>query len=247
MAALALDLPRASGREFWGDGATYYAMAWSLARDGDLRFDAGDLARVRAEYPGGPQGVFLKRASGGLAVDAAGGFPWIRRIAAQEPRLYYAKAIAYPVFAAPFVAVLGTRGFATANALLFACALALACAMLRRRGLPAWPALATALSLLLLTVAPLYVVWPTPEVFGLAMLTAGLASWAGGRPLLAAVLFGVAGYLKPPNVLMAAPLGLEPLLPAPADACSVRERGGGCGSRSGAGWCWPEPSRRCTG
>ena len=53
---LGLDLPRASQGEFWGDGATYYAMAWSLARDLDLRFDEGDLARVRSEYPNGPQG-----------------------------------------------------------------------------------------------------------------------------------------------------------------------------------------------
>ena len=30
------------------------------------------LERIRAEYPGGPQGVFLKRASGGLTVDVAG-------------------------------------------------------------------------------------------------------------------------------------------------------------------------------
>ena len=45
-ATLGLDLPRASQGEFWGDGATYYAMAWSLARDLDLRFDArGPRAR----------------------------------------------------------------------------------------------------------------------------------------------------------------------------------------------------------
>ena len=31
------------------------------AFDGDLEFEARDLARVRASYPGGPQGVFLKR------------------------------------------------------------------------------------------------------------------------------------------------------------------------------------------
>ena len=94
---LGLDLPRASQGEFWGDGATYYAMAWSLARDLDLRFDAGDLARVRAEYPSGPQGLFLKRASGGLTVDAAAGFPWVRRVRPDEGRLYYAKAFAHPL------------------------------------------------------------------------------------------------------------------------------------------------------
>jgi hypothetical protein len=55
----ALDLPRAARGEFWGDGATYHAMAWSLAHDLDLRFDARDLARIRIEYPNGPQGIFL--------------------------------------------------------------------------------------------------------------------------------------------------------------------------------------------
>jgi len=210
---LGLELPRASRGEFWGDGATYYAMAWSLARDLDLRFDEGDLARVRAEYPSGPQGIFLKRASGGLTVDAAAGFPWVRRVRPDEARLYYAKAFAHPLAAAPLVAAFGTRGLLLANGLLLSGALWLAFFVLRRRGGAPWPALSTAVALLLFTVTPVYLVWPTPEIFGLALVTAGLAAWASGRPLLAAVLFGVAGYLKPPNVLMAAPLGLEPLLP----------------------------------
>ncbi len=216
-ATLAIDLPRASDREFWGDGATYYAMAWSLARDLDLRFDAGDLARVRAEYPNGPQGLFLKRASGGLTIDAAGGFPWVRRVRPEEGRLYYAKAFAHPLVAAPLVAVLGTRGLTLANGLLLSAALWLAFGILRRRGFGPWTALAGAAGLLLLTVTPVYVVWPGPEIFGLALITAGLAAWAAGRPLLAAALFGIAGYVKPPNVLMAAPLGLEPLLPQPGE------------------------------
>ncbi len=212
--SVAVDLPRASGGEFWGDGATYYAMAWSLARDGDVRFEARDLARVRAQYPGGPSGVFLKRAHGGLTTDAPG-FPWLRRVRADEGRLYYAKALVYPVLAAPLVAVLGTRGLALANGLLLALALVLAVATLRRRGFGPWPALATASSLLLLGVAPLYLVWPTPEILGLALVTAGLWAWASGRPLLSAVLFGIAGYVKPPNLLMAAPLLLAPVLPPP--------------------------------
>ena len=216
-ATAGLDLPKASGGEFWGDSATYYAMAWSLARDGDLRFDAGDLARVRAEYPNGPQGVFLKRASGGLTVDVAAGFPWVRRVRAEEGRLYYAKAFVHPLLAAPLVAALGTRGLTLANGLLLSAALWLAFFVLRRRGLGPWAALAVAASLLLLTVTPVYLVWPTPEILGLALITAGLAAWAAGRPLIAALLFGVAGYVKPPNVLMAAPLGFEPLLPGPGE------------------------------
>src|SRR5262249_11559940 len=72
---------------FWGDGATYYSMAWSLAEDGDLRYEARDLLRARRDIPSGPQGIFLKRASGGLAWDGAGGFPRLRRVSADEPRI----------------------------------------------------------------------------------------------------------------------------------------------------------------
>jgi hypothetical protein len=35
LAALAIDLPRAADGRFWSDGATYHAMAGSLAFDGD--------------------------------------------------------------------------------------------------------------------------------------------------------------------------------------------------------------------
>ena len=213
VATASLDLPRASRSEFWGDSATYYAMAWSVARDLDLRFEARDLERVRAEYPGGPQGLFLKRASGGLTLDVASGFPWMRRVRPDEGRLYYAKALLYPVLVAPLVAVLGTRGLLLANGLLLALALVLATSILRRRGFGDSAVLA-AVVLLLFTVAPLYLVWPSPEILGLTLATGGLWAWATGQPLLSAVLFGAAGYLKPPNLLMAAPLGFDPLLPA---------------------------------
>jgi hypothetical protein len=204
-------------------------MAWSLARDLDLRFDAADLARVRAEYANGPQGVFLKRASGGLTVDASDGFPRLRSVRPDEGRLYYAKAFVHPLVAAPFVALLGTRGLTLANGLLLSAALWLSFFVLRSRGLPPWTALSVAGGLLLLTVTPVYLAWPTPEILSLAVITAALAAWAAGRPLLAALLFGIAGYLKPPNVLMAAPLGLEPLLPGAGE----RLLGRGLGRRLG--------------
>jgi hypothetical protein len=121
---------------FWGDGATYYAMAWSLAEDRDLRYEARDVARVRREYPEGPQGLFLKRASGGLRRDPEGGFPWIRRVAADEPRVYFAKAMTYPLLAAPLVAVMGTRGLLVTNSLALGLGLVLAYLELRTRASP---------------------------------------------------------------------------------------------------------------
>jgi hypothetical protein len=120
---VSVDLPRAAGGEFWGDGATYYAMASSLAHDLDLRFEARDLERVRREYPRGPEGIFLKRAQGGLVVDARGAFPWVRRVGADEGRVYYAKAFAYPLVAAPFVRLLGIRGLLVTNVLALSLAL----------------------------------------------------------------------------------------------------------------------------
>jgi hypothetical protein len=225
LGTLVLDLPRASRGEVWGDGATYQAMAASLARDFDLRYEARDLERFRLEYPNGPQGLFLKRASGGLTLDVAAGFPWLRRVGPDEGRLYYAKAFAHPLAAAPFVAVLGTRGLTLFNGLLLSGALWLSYALLRRRGHAAPGALGIAGALFLLTVTPLYLVWPTPELFALALVTAGLAAWASDRPLLSAVLLGIAAYVKPPNVLLAAPLGLAPLVAGLASGRLIRGLG----------------------
>ena len=93
---LRLDLPVATSGQFWSDGATYHAMAWSLAEDHDLRFEARDVLRVRREFPGGPQGIFLKRTRGGLRADAAGGFPWASWGGGEaNDRVFYAKALAY--------------------------------------------------------------------------------------------------------------------------------------------------------
>jgi hypothetical protein len=188
-----VDLPRLAGGRFWSDGATYHAMAWSLAADADLRYEAADLERVRAEYPSGPEGVFLKRARGG--------------------HLYYAKAFLHPLLAAPFVAVAGTRGLLVANALALALVLALGYDLLRRR-LPAGAGLAAALTLCLPSVVPVYLFWPQPELVNLALVTAALWAWARGRPVASAVLFGLAVYSKPTHLLLALPLGVAPLLDA---------------------------------
>jgi hypothetical protein len=201
--------------QFWADGATYHAMAWSLAEDGDLRYEARDILRVRRELPSGPQGIFLKRASGGLKWDRAAGFPWVRRVGEKEPRIYYAKAFLYPLAAAPFVKAFGTRGLLLVNALALSLSLVLAYAELRRQA-PPGRALAAGLLLFLGTVTPLYLVWPQPELFNLALVAAALAAWRRDRALLAGVLIGLAAYSKPYNVLLALPLGVEPLLPGRA-------------------------------
>jgi hypothetical protein len=186
-----VDLPRDSSGRFWSDGATYYAMAASLAEDGDLRYEARDLERIRSVYPGGPQGLFLKRTVGGL---------------------YYAKAFLYPAVAAPVVKLLGPdRGLLLTNAAFLSLALWLGFLELRRRA-PAPAAAALVLVLFLGTVTPLYLFWLTPEILNLGLITAGLLAWRRDRPMLSAVLLGLATYSKPTNLLLAIPLGLSPLL-----------------------------------
>ena len=192
---------------FWGDSATYYAMAWSLAEDGDLEYEARDVFRVRREYPSGPQGIFLKRASGGITFE--GGGPG--RVPDEKPRIYFAKAFVHPLVAAPFVKALGTRGLLVTNALALAIALALAYRELRRAASPGRALLASTV-LLLATVAPVYLAWPTPEMVTLALVMGGLSAWRSGRPLPAAILLGIATYTKPYNLFLALPLGVEPLL-----------------------------------
>src|SRR5262249_7829870 len=112
-----------------------------------------------------------------------------------------------------FVAAFGTRGLVLANGLLLGGALWLAFGVLLRRGHAPGSALLAALALGPLTVVPVYLVWPTPEILGFALVTAGLAAWAAGPPSLCALLSGVAGALTPPTVLRGAPLGLAALRP----------------------------------
>lgn len=197
--------------QFWADGATYHAMAWSLAEDGDLEYEARDLSRVRREFPTGPQGIFLKRASGGWALDPAGGFPWLKHVPGERPRIYFAKAFLYPAVAAPFVKLMGTRGLLAVNALALAVALFFGYSELRRRASTA-RALGVTLVVLLGTVTPLYLTWLTPELFNLGLIAGGLWAWRAGRPVLSAVLLGCAVYSKPYNLFLALPLGLAPLL-----------------------------------
>jgi hypothetical protein len=131
--AATLDLTRVSKREFWGDGATYCAWAWSLAEDFDLRYEARHLDRIRREHSSGVQGLFRKRAGGGVTIDRSIAFPWLRRVLSDLGRLYQAKAFAYPLVAAPLGWLLGTRALVVTNALVFDVSVWLGCGAGRRR------------------------------------------------------------------------------------------------------------------
>jgi hypothetical protein len=226
---LATDWPALSGGRFWSDGATYTMMAQSLALDGDSRYEERDLERVLAEFPGGPDGVFLKRASGGLRLDLDHGFPWLTRVPKDRREIYYAKALLHPLFAAPFVRLFGVRGMLVANGAFLALALLLGYRLTQPRLGPV-PGLLATLALAFGSAVPLYLAWPQTEIFGLTLVLLALAAWQRRRPLLSALGFGLATYLKPTNVLLALPLGVAPLLdttrPLAARARETLRRGG---------------------
>ena len=212
------DPPKLAEGRFFSDGATYYSMTWSLVGDFDLEYTAGDLARVKREYPDGPSGIFLKRAWGGFEFgDEA---PWIRRIEPAENRIYFGKAMTYPVLAAPFVAAFGTRGFLVFNALCLLVAWVCAFVEIRTRSTDLKAAVVSFV-LVCATIAPLYIFWIQPELLNLALVALALLAWRRDLPVASAILFGIATYTKPTQILMAAPLGLAPLF---ATGLSVRQK-----------------------
>lgn len=194
---------------FFSDEATYYAMAYSLAYDGDIRYEAHDLERVYDNgWEAGPAGIFLRY---------------------DEPtgRMYYAKAFAYSAAAAPFVRAFGDNGFFLLHALLLAGVLIAGYAYLRRVLEARW-AVAWVLAYFLGSIALLYYFWITPEIFNLAVGFFATFLWlykerppgwpevmpwephgwlAGAwTDVAAAVLYGVAAYSKPPSIILLGPM-----------------------------------------
>jgi hypothetical protein len=211
---------------FQSDEATYYMMGHSLARDFDLTYRRGDLERVWKEFPAGPTGVFLKRGRD-LDVMRAGGALGLRLAVRPDPdqqRLFYGKSFAYPLFAAPFVWLLGTNGFLLLHAVLLA-AMVLAGYLFLHARAPAAVAAALSAGYVLGSVAPVYFVWITPELFNLGLVVLALFCWtfkevarpesvprrlrwllSSSTDLVAAALLGIATYSKPSNVLLAGPM-----------------------------------------
>ena len=207
-AAFSLARPTAGYKDaFFSDEATYHMMAYSLAYDGDLRYQVRDLSRVyELGYSGGPSGVFLKRES-------------------QSGRLYYAKPFAYSLAAAPFVRVLADDGFLLLHALLLGLVLVAGTAYLERTLSPGLAAIYT-LTYFGASVCAVYFFWITPEWFNLSVLFLAVFLWlykedppahtafpgahrlrwltGAWTDVAAAVLFGVVTYSKPPTAIVAA-------------------------------------------
>jgi len=162
--ALAVDFPRAA-YGFHSDEATYYMLAQSLVHDGDITYRKEDLVRVWTEFSTGPTGVFLKRG---------------RTISGQpdpdQQRYFYGKSFIYPLFAAPFVAVFGTKGFLVLHALLIALVLLCGYLFLHARSGP-WPSAILAAGFVMASVVPVYFVWIMPELFNFSLAFLAFFCW----------------------------------------------------------------------
>jgi hypothetical protein len=233
--ALTVDYKKVS-YGFFSDGATYYGLAHSLASDADFAYRREDLERVWLDYPSGPEGVFLKRGRD-LDLRFVGGFPFVH-VASQpdsDPtRLYYGKAYIFPLVAAPFVWLFGTNGFLVLHAVLMTLCFLCAYAFLAARSHPVAAAV-FAFAFLFVSVAPVYMVWMTPDFFNLAMVLFGYFFWCykdvvgaaavprsaasrvrwllGNRSDVVAALFlGIATFSKPTHILLIFPLLASALL-----------------------------------
>jgi hypothetical protein len=153
-------------------------------------------------------------------------FPFVHLSYGPDPdkqRLYYGKSFIYPLAAAPFVWLFGTNGFLVLHALLLAAAVAAGYLFLAARSSPAVSLLLSS-AFFLASVTPGYLVWTTPELFNLVVVTLAYFCWlfkhvapgasirglrwlqTGTSDLVAAILIAVATFSKPPNALLILPM-----------------------------------------
>ncbi len=190
---------RPDARMLRGDEGTFVAMASSLARDFDLRFELADRQWAE-QHPGGPVAVILQRAPRGV---------------------HYSKPVLYPLLVAPFVALAGEWGPVAFHLLVLAAASWLATRWLSRWGDPRL-ARDAVLTLVAAGVPLAFVVWRMTEALQLALAMAGLvlafasferAAPAAGRldrrlasrraDLAGGALLGLLVSLREPNALVA--------------------------------------------
>ncbi len=200
--AARVDIPRLTGKHS-GDEATFVSMALSLAYDGDLKYRQEDYTRWMSLYTEGPHGLFLKK--GPQPTDQA---------------LDYGKAHTFAFVAAPFVALLGLGGLWYMNGVLLLVSAACTVTFARARSGPVAGTI-LGLSFWIASIVPAYLVWMTPEILNVALVTCGLFLWlykevapstawpgwrSGWTDVAAALLIGIAAFTKPPNAVFIAPM-----------------------------------------
>ena len=202
VAAARLDVPRIAG-PIKGDEATYVAMAFSVAKDFDLKYRPEDYRRFLALYGTGPEGIFLKRSAG-------------------SPAEYdYGKAFAYPLLAAPFAGLMGLGGLLLLNLVLLGMDVWCAALFCRARTGRRVAGSLIGIAFVAASVVPIYAVWLTPELFNFSLVLMAYFLWLYKevapadapawlkRPSsdwIAAALIGVATFSKPTHAPLIAPI-----------------------------------------
>jgi hypothetical protein len=222
-AAVSVDVVR-NGYGARADEATYVAMTLSAAYDHDFSYEKRDLDRYFATYRSGPDGIFLKRGKT-MHVRVDGHAPYVHLRTTADPRhdrLYFGKALIYPLVAAPFVRLLGLNGFLVLHVLLIFGVCVCGYAFLAARSQPA-PALAYTLAFIFASCVPVYAVFLMPEILNFSLIFYALFLWlykevqpappwgvlrGRGSDLLAAVCIGAAAYSKINHALFIAPIVL---------------------------------------
>src|SRR5262245_22334998 len=210
-AAISVDVVK-NGFGVKSDEATYVSMALSVAYDHNLSYERRDLERYFGFYRFGPDGIFLKRGKQlQLSLDRRPPFVHLAKAAdVRTDRLYFGKAMIYPLVAAPFVRLLGLNGFLVLNVLLLFGVGVCGYTFLAAGSRPG-PALAFTLAFIAAACVPVYAVFLLPEVFNFALVTFAYFLWlykevaprrdgglltGVGSDIAAAVLIGVATYSK---------------------------------------------------
>ena len=157
--ALSADLPALHAGFLAADQATYFSIAQSLAYDHDLEYTKKDLIRYKERFWAGPQGLFLKR-----VMTPAG------------EKLYFAKSMAYALFAAPFVRIFGANGPIVFHALLVALLLLMGLAFFSLHNRPGL-SLLRIMTYLCASVAGAYALWIAPDFFNLFCVFTVLFLW----------------------------------------------------------------------
>jgi hypothetical protein len=200
------------------DEAAYYLMAESLVHDRDLRFGTEDSERLFHDFHFRPARNVILLSDDGWSTAR------------------YGKPLIYPLLAAPWVALFGSNGMVSFNALLLVGLLLLGTRYLARYNEP-WLAALFASGFFLASTLFAYVFWLQPEMLNAfcvgAALYLGLPIHESDKPdsprlagdsaravrspgiprlVLSGVLLAIAIYNKPMLVVLALPIVGAPLL-----------------------------------
>lgn len=137
------------------DEPAYFAMALSLAHDGDLRCDLRDLRRLVEAFPFAPTSNLILMSDDGWRT------------------VYFGKPYAYSLFAAPAAALAGAPGMIAFNMALAMGMVWLGALYLSQHNRGAVAALFSA-GFFLVSAGFAYVFWIHPEVFSMAAVTLSL-------------------------------------------------------------------------